>query len=52
MLVAETMDHLTDLVQEHSQPDDLVLAMGAGDVNSLWSRLRSADTSRPSPLAA
>ena len=52
VLVAETMDHLNDLVQEHSQPDDLVLAMGAGDVNSLWSRLRSADTSRPSPLAA
>ena len=52
VLVAETMDHLTDLVQEHSQPDDLVLAMGAGDVNSLWSRLRSADASRPSPLAA
>ncbi len=52
VLVAETMEHLTDLVQEHSQPDDLVLAMGAGDVNSLWSRLRSADASRPSPLAA
>ena len=52
VLVAETMDHLTDLVQEHSQPDDLVLAMGAGDVNSLWSRLRSADASQPSPLAA
>ena len=39
VVVADSMDQLTALVQEHSQPDDLVLAMGAGDVNSLWSRL-------------
>ena len=39
VLVAETMDELTDLVKTHSHADDLVLAMGAGDVNSLWSRL-------------
>ena len=39
VLVADTMDELADLVREHSCADDLVLAMGAGDVNSLWSRL-------------
>ena len=33
------MDELTGLVKQHSQPDDLILAMGAGDVNSLWERL-------------
>ena len=39
VLVASTMNDLTDLVKQHSRADDLVLAMGAGDVNSLWSRL-------------
>jgi UDP-N-acetylmuramate--alanine ligase len=33
------MQELTDLVKQHSEPDDLILAMGAGDVNSLWERL-------------
>ena len=37
--VASTMDQVAELVREHSKADDLVLAMGAGDVNSLWSRL-------------
>ena len=39
VLVASSMDELADLVKQHSCADDLVLAMGAGDVNSLWSRL-------------
>ena len=56
VLVASTMDQLTNLVREHSRPDDLVLAMGAGDVNSLWSRLspNSAEGQTPcrSTLAA
>ena len=39
VLVASSMDELADLVKQHSRADDLVLAMGAGDVNSLWSRL-------------
>jgi len=56
VLVADSMDQLTALVQEHSRPDDLVLAMGAGDVNSLWSRLADDNTSSQtacrSPLAA
>jgi UDP-N-acetylmuramate--alanine ligase len=39
VFVASTMEELTGLVKQHSQPDDLILAMGAGDVNSLWERL-------------
>jgi hypothetical protein len=35
---------------------DLVLAMGAGDVNSLWDRLQNLEdswlTSAPAPLVA
>ncbi len=56
VVVADSMDQLTALVQEHSKPHDLVLAMGAGDVNSLWSRLcptEDTKTSNPaSTLAA
>ncbi|TCD58022.1 UDP-N-acetylmuramate--L-alanine ligase [Synechococcus sp. BS55D] len=56
VLVADSLEELTVLVQEHSRPDDLVLAMGAGDVNSLWSRLAddtsSSKASCRSPLAA
>ena len=37
--VAENLNQLTDLVKQRSRPDDLVLAMGAGTVNSLWGRL-------------
>jgi UDP-N-acetylmuramate--alanine ligase len=37
--VAEDLDQLTNLVKQRSRPDDLVLAMGAGTVNSLWGRL-------------
>ena len=39
MAVAENLDHLTELVRTHSRREDLVLAMGAGDVNGLWTRL-------------
>lgn len=56
VFVADSMDELTALVQEHTRPDDLVLAMGAGDVNSLWKRLIDGvcppAQSRPSSLAA
>ena len=37
--VADNLDHLTQLVRTRSQREDLVLAMGAGDVNGLWPRL-------------
>jgi len=55
VVVADTMDQLTALVQEHSKPDDLVLAMGAGDVNSLWGRLcptEDSKTSNPASILA
>lgn len=39
VFVAQNMEELTDLVKNHSQSGDLILAMGAGDVNSLWDRL-------------
>ena len=34
-----SLDELAARLVEVTQPDDLVLAMGAGDVNSLWDRL-------------
>ena len=37
--VANDLDDLTDLVKRLSVENDLVLAMGAGDINSLWTRL-------------
>jgi len=47
------LEALADAVALHSQPGDLVLAMGAGDVNSLWSRLQERhDPSAALPLAA
>jgi len=37
--VAEDLDDLSALVKRVSRENDLVLAMGAGDINSLWTRL-------------
>ena len=39
VLVADSLDHLARLVAEATQEGDLVLAMGAGDVNGLWNHL-------------
>jgi UDP-N-acetylmuramate--alanine ligase len=51
--VADSLDRLADLVADSSRPGDLVLAMGAGDVNGLWERLqRLGERDRPQPLAA
>jgi UDP-N-acetylmuramate--alanine ligase len=36
---AASMDQLADSIRRESAAGDLVLAMGAGDVNSLWDRL-------------
>ena len=53
VLATSSLEELTDAVERHSQPGDLVLAMGAGDVNSLWSRLQQRqDAAPPLPLAA
>ena len=45
--VTDSLEQLTDAVTERSLPGDLVLAMGAGDVNGLWGRLQN----REDPLA-
>jgi len=37
--VTTNLDELAASVAQQSRPGDLVLAMGAGDVNGLWSRL-------------
>jgi len=57
--VANTLDELAAQVAARSQEGDLVIAMGAGDVNSLWERLKqrqqtikSAISAATAPLAA
>lgn len=52
VMVAESLDELTRQVATASRPGDLVLAMGAGDVNSLWDRLATSygETDRPFPV--
>ena len=59
VLVADSLEELASQVAVASREGDLVLAMGAGDVNSLWDRLgqwqQAADqgtTTRATPLAA
>jgi UDP-N-acetylmuramate--alanine ligase len=48
---ATSLDQLTAQVAALSEPGDLVLAMGAGDVNSLWERLGTHDDpGRPAAL--
>ena len=39
VVVADDLNQLTEIVKQHSRQDDLVLAMGAGDINGLWGRL-------------
>ncbi|MEI7952237.1 MAG: UDP-N-acetylmuramate--L-alanine ligase [Synechococcaceae cyanobacterium ELA182] len=39
VLEAQTLDQLADQIAVCSYPGDLVLAMGAGDINGLWERL-------------
>ena len=51
MQVANTLDELIEQVQTESLADDLVLAMGAGDVNSLWQRLERSEQSNPASTA-
>lgn len=51
--VAASMEALAELVAGGTGPGDLVLAMGAGDVNSLWERLGALDErGRPTALVA
>ena len=48
--VSASLDELASQIASCSQPGDLVLAMGAGDVNSLWDRL-AALNDRPTAVA-
>jgi len=48
---SDSMPELSELVAHRSREGDLVLAMGAGDVNSLWERLGSLKP-QPTVLAA
>jgi UDP-N-acetylmuramate--alanine ligase len=41
--VSASLDELAHHIAASSRPGDLVLAMGAGDVNSLWERLGALD---------
>jgi UDP-N-acetylmuramate--alanine ligase len=51
--VATSMEGLAEVVAGGTGPGDLVLAMGAGDVNSLWDRLGALDErGRPTALVA
>ena len=48
--VSASLDELATQIAALSQPGDLVLAMGAGDVNNLWDRL-AALGDRPAAMA-
>jgi len=37
---AENLEELTVFVETHTMKDDLVLTLGAGDINTLWEKLR------------
>jgi UDP-N-acetylmuramate--alanine ligase len=50
--VSSSLDDLAEAVANHSRPGDLVLAMGAGDVNGLWGRLQGLEAPAALPLAA
>ena len=51
--VTDSLEQLTDAVAARSLPGDLVLAMGAGDVNGLWGRLQKREDPLVTfPLAA
>ncbi|MEI6829208.1 MAG: UDP-N-acetylmuramate--L-alanine ligase [Synechococcaceae cyanobacterium ELA445] len=45
--VSQDLDHLAEQVGRHSKEGDLVLAMGAGDVNALWDRLQTLEQGNP-----
>jgi UDP-N-acetylmuramate--alanine ligase len=51
--VTTSLDEVTEAVANNSRAGDLVLAMGAGDVNGLWGRLQQRqEPAAAMPLAA
>jgi UDP-N-acetylmuramate--alanine ligase len=51
VLACSDLDELAARVAEVSEAGDLVLAMGAGDVNSLWDRLQALPSPSDAPSA-
>ncbi len=45
--VASDFDHLISLIKRNSFKDDLVLTMGAGDINKVWGRLHLSHPNNP-----
>ncbi|MCP9850291.1 UDP-N-acetylmuramate--L-alanine ligase [Cyanobium sp. Morenito 9A2] len=50
--VSQDLVHLAEQVSRHSCDGDLVLAMGAGDVNALWDRLQALENPNTAPALA
>ncbi len=44
--IAKNLKNLTELVMQESLENDLVLSMGAGDINSLWQRLQEMNETK------
>ena len=38
--IAKDIDNLIDLIEEHTQEEDLILNMGAGDTNLIWEKIQ------------
>jgi UDP-N-acetylmuramate--alanine ligase len=50
--VSQDLLHLAEQVGRHSREGDLVLAMGAGDVNGLWDGLQALENPNAAPALA
>ncbi|MCP9917065.1 UDP-N-acetylmuramate--L-alanine ligase [Cyanobium sp. ATX 6F1] len=50
--VSQDLLHLAEQVGRHSREGDLVLAMGAGDVNGLWDGLQALEKPNAAPALA
>ena len=40
------MQEIVNIIKTQSQKDDLILNMGAGDINNLWHKLESVKTQK------
>ncbi len=45
VLAAKSIDELILLIQQNTFKDDLILTMGAGDINNIWTRLQDQPNS-------
>lgn len=44
ILVANSLQELTEMVKSNSRKNDLILSIGAGDINTLWERLNTKES--------